>query len=67
MLAETLLEKAADLITADTKKANSCMTAPMGAKKRKRSPSVDRRSSWIKESIKEVGRKANYTGRGGHH
>ena len=67
MLAETLLEKAADLTTAANKTANSCLTAPPGAKKRKRSPSVDRRPSWIKESITEVGRKANYTGRGGHH
>ena len=56
-LAVLLLGKMA-LAGRERKASNSStLAAPPGAKKRRRSPSVDRRPSWICESITEVGRR----------
>ena len=56
-LADTLLGKMA-MAGRERKGSNSStLEAPPGAKKRKRSPSVDRRPSWIRESVMEVGRR----------
>ena len=68
-LAETLLERMAKASRAEPPSGGgggSTLVAPHGARKRKRSPSVDRRPSWIRESITEVGRRPpSHTGRGG--
>ena len=68
-LAETLLERMAKASRAEPPnggRGGSTLVAPLGARKRKRSPSVDRRPSWIRESITEVGRRPpGHTGRGG--
>ena len=66
-LADTLLGKVA-MAGRERKGSNSStLEAPPGTKKRKRSPSVDRRPSWISESVTEVGRRPHsLPGRGGH-
>ena len=69
-LAETLLERMAKASRAEPPnggRGGSTLVAHLGARKRKRSPSVDRRPSWIRESITEVGRRPpSHTGRGSH-
>ena len=69
-LAETLLERMAKASRAEPPnggRGGSTLVAPLGARKRKRSPSVDRRPSWIRESITEVGRRPHsFSGCSGH-
>ena len=66
-LADALLGKVA-MAGRERKGSNSStLEAPPGTKKRKRSPSVDRRPSWIRESVTEVGRRPHsFSGRGSH-
>ena len=55
LLAERLLAKLAEAVKKPVEKKS--LEAPPGSKKRKRSPSCDRRPSWVSENITEVGRR----------